>query len=479
MLSRSQRGFALSAHNFGSLLRKAAAVPLVLLIVCLAMPAVVASALPPINNDVTFYQNDSLPGAPIDQQAAASTPLTSVADLGSTFANPGYVFLDWSTTANNSSGSATYADGQSFDFETTIVLFAQWAPIPTSTITFVGNGATGSVSSITGNVGNSLTLPAGIGFTDSGYTFAGWNSAAGGEGIPYAAGGTFTLASSISLYAQWIETNYVVNFHSEGGSVIPISTSFNITSNTVELPTPTYSGYTFTGWFTAASGGTPVGMGGSSTVLTTSTDLYAQWTPVIVPPVQPVDSTISFSSNGGVGSIAVETGADGTSVSLPGGIGMSYVGKTFASWNTVTNGSGTSYNVDAPLKLNGSITLYAQWDTLLVFKAPSVLLGAVGTFSSSSAKLSPALKAQVKKLASLVKTGGYVRVTLYGYTNDTGTAAHKLSISRSRANAVAVFLRSELSVIHAKRVAIDAAGEGSVKGKTNAVYRRVEVFVTA
>jgi outer membrane protein OmpA-like peptidoglycan-associated protein len=213
--------------------------------------------------------------------------------------------------------------------------------------------------------------------------------------------------------------------------------------------------------------------------LTASTDLYAQWAPDIVPPVQVLDSTISFSSNGGAGSIAAETGTDGTSVTLPGGIGISYVGKTFASWNTAANGSGTSYNVDAPLKLSGSFTLYAQWDKLLVFKAPSILLGAVGTFSTSSPKLSSALKVQVKKLASLVKTGGYAVVTLYGYSSDSGTKAHKLSISRSRANSVAAYLRTQLNAMNVKGVTIDAAGEGSIKGKTSAVYRRVEVFVTA
>ena len=106
------------------------------------------------------------------------------------------------------------------------------------------------------------------------------------------------------------------------------------------------------------------------------------------------------------------TGANGTSVTLPGGIGMSYAGKTFANWNTAANGTGTAYNVDVPVKLSSSFTLYAQWDTLLVFKSPAVLLGAVGRFSSSSSSLSSALKTQVRRLASLVRTGGYVLVTL-------------------------------------------------------------------
>ena len=479
MRTRPQPGSIHPAHHLGSVARRVGAVLLMPVMVCLALPAVTASASPPIYNAVTFYQNDSQPGASIGQQADTPTPLSLIANLGSTFINPGYVFVEWSTTSNNSVGSATYTDGQSFDFGSNISLYAQWAPIPTSTVTFIGNGATGSVSSVTEDDGISLNLPTGEGLTYPGYTFAGWNTAAGGEGISYDAGGMFTVTTSLSLYAQWAETNYVVNFHPDGGTVSPASTSFDTNTSTVELPTPTYSGYTFSGWFTAASGGTLVGLGGSSTALTASTDLYAQWAPVIGAPVQVVDSSISFASNGGAGSVAELTGANGTSETLPGGIGMSFVGRTFASWNTAANGSGTAYNVDTPVKLGSSFTLYAQWDTLLVSKSSSVLLGAVGTFSSSSSRLSASLRTQVKKLASLVKTGGYFRVTLYGYSSDPGTAAHKLAVSRSRANAVAGYLRTELTAMHVKGVTIDAAGEGSIRGKTSAAYRRVEVFVTA
>jgi outer membrane protein OmpA-like peptidoglycan-associated protein len=287
------------------------------------------------------------------------------------------------------------------------------------------------------------------------------------------------VATSLSLYAQWSETNYVVNFNSDGGAVSPTQSSFNIGNGSVVLPTPTYSGFVFSGWYSAASGGALVGVAGSLIAFSASTDLYAQWVAVVVPPIQALESTVNFGANGGVGSVTALTGVNGTSVTLPGGIGMSYAGKTFANWNTTANGSGTAYNVDVPLKLNSSVTLYAQWDTLLAFKSPAVLLGAVGRFSSGSSSLSSALKIQVRQLASLVKAGGYVLVTLYGYSSDSGTAAHKISISKSRANAVAGFLRARFVTLHVKGVSIKTAGEGAIKGKVSAAYRRVEVFVTA
>ena len=46
-------------------------------------------------------------------------------------------------------------------------------------------------------------------FTKSGYTFAGWNTAADGTGTSYSDGASFTMPTSDeTLYAQWIaDTN--------------------------------------------------------------------------------------------------------------------------------------------------------------------------------------------------------------------------------------------------------------------------------
>ena len=52
------------------------------------------------------------------------------------------------------------------------------------------------------------------------------------------------------------------------------------------MPTPTWSGYTFDGWFTAASGGARVT---ASTVVTGNVTYYAHWTKNVVPPPEPVD----------------------------------------------------------------------------------------------------------------------------------------------------------------------------------------------
>lgn len=69
---------------------------------------------------------------------------------------------------------------------------------------------------------------------------------------------------------------YTVTWDANGGSVSPSSVSVASGSSTT-APTPTRSGYSFNGWYTASSGGSyVVGAGGSYTPTSTIT-LYAQW----------------------------------------------------------------------------------------------------------------------------------------------------------------------------------------------------------
>jgi len=76
------------------------------------------------------------------------------------------------------------------------------------TVTYNGNGATsGSAPLDSGNYtnGNSVTVLANSGgLTRTGYTFAGWNTAANGSGTTYQGGDSFTMGESdVTLYAIW------------------------------------------------------------------------------------------------------------------------------------------------------------------------------------------------------------------------------------------------------------------------------------
>ena len=89
------------------------------------------------------------------------------------------------------------------------------------------------------------------------YTFSGWNTASDGSGTSYNPGGSYTANAAATLYAQWT------------GAAATAA---------VVLPSPTRSGYSLAGWYTAASGGTRVGSGGASYTPTGNVTLYAHWT---------------------------------------------------------------------------------------------------------------------------------------------------------------------------------------------------------
>lgn len=118
--------------------------------------------------------------------------------------------------------------------------------------------------------------------TPDGYTFVGWfdNDACSGsvksKDNPFVAG-TTTETTTWVYYAKFSPNSYTLTFNANGGSVSPASKSVTYDATYGELPTPTRDGYTFDGWYTAATGGNKVSA--TTTVQTTSNhSIYAHWT---------------------------------------------------------------------------------------------------------------------------------------------------------------------------------------------------------
>jgi outer membrane protein OmpA-like peptidoglycan-associated protein len=153
-------------------------------------------------------------------------------------------------------------------------------------------------------------------------------------------------------------------------------------------------------------------------------------------------------------------------------MGLIRSGFEMVSWNTQPNGKGNSFEVGEVMTLTNSTTLYAQWKG----HQPASLFGAVGSFGKNSTLLSPALKSQVERLALTVRMKKYSSVKIYGYTATTGLASLNFSLSRTRAQHVANYLRSRLNVLRVKGVSISFAGEGAIAGESGSAYSRVEVF---
>lgn len=122
----------------------------------------------------------------------------------------------------------------------------------------------------------------------TGYTFTGWYTAATGgikvhgadgkcvnEGA-YFKNGNYQKAAALTLYAQWKANSYTVTLNANGGSCDKKNISVTYNSKYGTLPMPTRKGYTFTGWYTAATGGTKV-TSDTKVAITANQTLYAQW----------------------------------------------------------------------------------------------------------------------------------------------------------------------------------------------------------
>ena len=179
----------------------------------------------------------------------------------------GYTFAGWYTSVSGGSqvsASTTMGAGNT-------TAYAQWTPIK-YTVSFNANGGSVSESSRSVNYGAAYgTLPTP---TRTGYTFAGWyTSASGGSQV---SSSTTMGAGNTIVYAQWTVNYYTLSFNSNGGSVSSASSSIAYGGAYGTLPTPTRTGYTFTGWYTSASGGSQVSS--STTMGAGNATIYAHWT---------------------------------------------------------------------------------------------------------------------------------------------------------------------------------------------------------
>ena len=129
--------------------------------------------------------------------------------------------------------------------------FTTQASLPMHTVTFKANGGTGSDYTQTTNTSTALIPNT---FTRTGYAFSHWNTASNNSGTTYTNGQVYDFSADMDLYAQWTANTYTVTFDANGGSA-PTPTSKQVTFGSAygTLATTSRTGYTFNGWFTAAS----------------------------------------------------------------------------------------------------------------------------------------------------------------------------------------------------------------------------------
>jgi uncharacterized repeat protein (TIGR02543 family) len=373
---------------------------------------------------VSYDANTATSGtAPASQTKTQGVALTLATNSGS-LARTGYAFAGWSTLAN---GTGTdYAVGASYTADAAVTLYAKWTALPTYTVSYDANAATSGTApaSQTKTQGVALTLATNTGgLAKSGFTFAGWNTAANGTGTDYAVGASYTADAAVTLYAKWTALpTYTVSYDANAATsgTSPASqtktqgVSLTLATNSGSLAR---TGYTFAGWNTLANGtGTDYAVGASYTADAAVT-LYAKWTALPT-------YTVSYDANAATSGTAPasQTKTQGVALTLAtntGGLAKS--GFTFAGWNTAANGTGTDYAVGASYTADAAVTLYAKWTALPTYTVSYDANAATsGTSPASQTKTQGVSLTLATNSGSLARTG-YTFVGWNTLANGTGT----------------------------------------------------------
>lgn len=302
----------------------------------------------------TFYRNQNSSDTITAQQVFTYGVSQSFSAKG--WSKTGYTQLGWAdsrtATTQQYSTLSGVSDGWVESKYPSNNIYAVWKP-NTYSIAYNANGGTGTTATSTHTYDTAKALTSN-GFSRTGYTFTGWNTQANGSGTAYSNAQsvknlTTSNGSTVTLYAQWSVNNYTLTFNANGGSVSPASKSLAYGSQYGTLPTPTRNGYTFTGWFTAASGGTKVS--NTTTMGAGNVTVYAQWAPT--------NYTITYNLNGGTNPSGVSTNynINTATITLP---TPNRSGYTFAGW--YTNSSFTGSAVTSIAKgSTGNKVFYAKW----------------------------------------------------------------------------------------------------------------------
>lgn len=269
----------------------------------------------------------------------------------------GYIFNGWYTARD---GGEKVISGTTACPRSNHSLYAHWTINDNVVVvSFKANGGTINASNrevTKGTAYGELPIP-----SRNGYTFAGWYTAAnGGERIT-----SETIVSTADeqlsaqiLYAHWLADTYHVKFDVNGGQAQEFDKMVTCDALFGELPIPVRTGYTFDGWYTAATGGRKVFSYTTASYSLLSGTLYAHWVAS--------SYTVSFNTNSASASPDSITVTYGSVYgALPAVDRQGYV---FNGWYTAAIG-GEQVTEDSVVSITENQELYAHWTTAIVSAA--------------------------------------------------------------------------------------------------------------
>jgi uncharacterized repeat protein (TIGR02543 family)/prepilin-type N-terminal cleavage/methylation domain-containing protein len=220
------------------------------------------------------------------------------------------------------------------------------SPSPSHTVTFMSGDAVLGTSSAAW--GQSAQAPSAAVTPPAGKVFEKWDA-------------DFSkVYTDMTVNAVFKDAKAVVKFSANGGAGSMTDQSVEIGKDTaLSANSFTRTGYTFSGWNTAADGSGTAYAAGGTVNLTADLALYAQW--------KPITYTVVFNKNGGKGTMTNQTFTYDVAAALKTNkFYKTYYYGILMAGTPPPNGSGTSYSNGQSVKnlastQGATITLYAQW----------------------------------------------------------------------------------------------------------------------
>ncbi len=260
----------------------------------------------------------------------------------------GYTHIGWSTSEG---GSKAYDIGATYEINSNITLYPYWQ-INTYTITY-NTSSYGTISNGTKTFDIDYTL-SDIVLERTGYTHVGWSITSNGEKA-YDLGGAYIDNSNVTLYPYWQINIYTITYNtSTYGSISNGTKTYGI-DYILSDAVLERNGYTHIGWSTSLNGSLIYEFA-EEYIIDTNIILYPCWQINIL--------IINYNGNGyeiGIPQPAIHTILNNSNLSSYSRLGYNFIG-----WNTLADGSGTSYNSSNTPNFsfdeNKTITLYAMWE---------------------------------------------------------------------------------------------------------------------
>ena len=272
-----------------------------------------------------------------------------------------YIFNGWNTKRDGSGTS--YTDGQAVTLKSDMILYAQWTydeSVEVYTLTFNSNSDLNQEYTQRFENGKYQNLNLNS-FYYVAHIFSGWNTERDGSGTSYTDGQSILITSDMTLYAQWtydasVEV-YTLTFNSNSDVNQEYTQRFgNGKYQKLNQNCFLYNSYEFNCWNTERDGSGTSYTDGQSILIESDMTLYAQWTYDASVEVY----TLTFNSNNGLNQEYTQRFRNGKYQNLNKNCFL-YSNYEFSSWNTASDGSGTSYADGQSILIEFDTTFYAQW----------------------------------------------------------------------------------------------------------------------